>query len=61
MPEALWYGGSASLSLYILLVGLPHRRASQVYTIWLSAQIGFQVAHITVIIGPPAWSGFPYT
>ena len=51
----------ASMCMYIFLVGLPHCRASRLYTIWPPAWTGFHVSYRVFITGPPALSGFPYT
>ena len=43
----------------ILLVGLPHCRASQVSARWPPPCVGFSAFYILSIPGPPALSGFP--
>ena len=49
------------LFIFMVVVGLPHCRASQLYTVWPLAWTGFHVSYSVFIIGPPALSGFPYT
>ena len=45
----------------ILVVGLPHGRASQLYTTWLPVWTGFRVSSSAFVTGPPALSSFPST
>ena len=54
-------GGSArpETQSSILLVGLPHCRASQVSARWPPPCVGFSAFYILSIPGPPALSGFP--
>ena len=51
----------ASMSVSMLLPGLPSARASQLNAIWIPAWTGFHVSQNVFIVGPPASSGFPYT
>ena len=54
-------GKAASIYMFFVEVGLPHCRASQVYTIRPPAWTGFHAPYRVFITGPPALSGFPHT